>query len=97
MPSVESQLFIGILESGKRYKGRDINAEGLPEVLITHEEISRIADEICELQYSFDEDPYNIVYQIDDLFRFVAIISDVKQYDKALAFIKKYVLQNSYF
>lgn len=52
---------------------------------------------VGELQYGFDEDPYNIVYQMDDLFGFVAIINDVKQYDKVLAFIKKYVLQNPNF
>lgn len=37
-----------IIEQGKLYKGRDINHEGLPEVLVRHEAISSIADEICK-------------------------------------------------
>ena len=37
-----------ILEQGRLYKGRDINIEGLPEVLVRHEEISSLTDEICK-------------------------------------------------
>lgn len=37
-----------IIEEGKLYRGRDINAEGLPIVELRHEEISSLVDEICQ-------------------------------------------------
>ena len=37
-----------VLEQGRLYKGRDVNIDGLPEVLVRHEEISSLADEICK-------------------------------------------------
>lgn len=37
-----------IIEEGKLYRGRDINAEGLPVVELKHEEISSLVYDICK-------------------------------------------------
>lgn len=43
------------------------------------------------LQYGFEEDFNNLVFQTDDLLGFVIIINDTDKYDKAMKFIKKYI------
>lgn len=47
---------------------------------------------VGELQYGFEEDPNNLIYQMDELFGFVIVIRDVKKYDYVMSFIQKYVL-----
>ena len=45
-----------------------------------------------ELQYCFEEDFYQIVFQMDDLYGFVMVVDKEKKYDEVLDFIKKYTL-----
>lgn len=47
---------------------------------------------VGELQYEFDEDPNNLLFQADELFGLVILINDMKKYDRAIRFIKKYVI-----
>lgn len=46
---------------------------------------------VGELQYAFEEDCNHLIFQMDDLFGFVIVLEDVKKYDSAVNFIKKYI------
>ena len=47
---------------------------------------------VGDLQYAFEEDSNHLIFQIDDLFGFVIVLEDIKNYYNALIFIKKYTL-----
>jgi len=44
------------------------------------------------LQYCFIEDPYHVIFQMDDLYGFVAIVNDNLLYKGAIEFLQKYMI-----
>lgn len=53
-----------------------------------------ILKNVGELQYTFEEDPNHIIFQMDDLFGLVLIVSIDMNSDNAIDFINKYMTES---